>query len=127
MASPLGYNGTLTCAIPVGDLDRALDWYRNVLGFELDYRMDEIGWAELSTPVAGVTVGLSEVENPQVKGGATLVFGVADIEAARNRLESRQVRFDGDTLTIEGLVRLATFYDPDGNKFMLSQSSANPA
>jgi CreA protein len=44
---------------------------------------------------------------------------VEDIEAARRRLEQREVRFDGPTRTIEGLVKLATFYDPDGNTFML--------
>jgi predicted enzyme related to lactoylglutathione lyase len=125
MASTLDYNRTLTCAIAVGNLKQALDWYQSVLGFEIDYRMDEMGWAELSTPVPGVTVGLSEVENPQVKGGATLVFGVRDIEAAKQRLETRKVRFDGDVMTIEGMVKLATFYDPDGNKFMLSQSLVN--
>jgi hypothetical protein len=31
------------------------------------------------------------------------------------------VRFDGETREIEGMVRLATFYDPDGNTFMLAQ------
>ncbi len=45
----------------------------------------------------------------------------AAIDTARSRLESRDVTFDGDTLTIAGLVRLATFYDPDGNKLMLAQ------
>ena len=31
------------------------------------------------------------------------------------------MRFDGDTREIEGMVRLATFYDLDGNTFMLAQ------
>ena len=31
------------------------------------------------------------------------------------------MRFDGETREIEGMVKLATFYDPDGNALMLSQ------
>jgi CreA protein len=47
---------------------------------------------------------------------------VLDIEAARKYLESKDVRFDGDTYEIEGMVKLCTFYDPDGNSYMLAQS-----
>ena len=39
-----------------------------------------------------------------------------DLDAARDALESKGVEFDGDTRTIEGMVKLATFFDPDGNK-----------
>ena len=35
--------------------------------------------------------------------------------------ESLDTRFDGDTYEIDGTVKLATFYDPDGNAFMLAQ------
>lgn len=41
-------------------------------------------------------------------------------------MQERDVPFDGDTLTIEGMVRLATFYDPDGNKLMLYQGLGEP-
>ena len=122
MTSSLNYNGELTCSLGVADRKKAAAWYADVLGFELLYDAAEIGWCEMKSPVAGVNVGFSDVENPEVKGGATLVFGVADIDAARAELESKDVKFDGDTLTIPNLVRLATFFDPDGHKFMLSQS-----
>lgn len=49
--------------------------------------MDDIGWCELATEVPGVNVGLSQVENPEGRGGATPVFGVKDIEGARNQLD----------------------------------------
>jgi hypothetical protein len=70
---------------------------------------------------------LSEVEKVDVKGGPTLTFGVKDIEAARALLERRNVRFDGETLTIPDMVKLATFYDLDGHKLMLYQSLGAPA
>ncbi len=31
------------------------------------------------------------------------------------------MKFDGDTMTLPGLVMLATLFDPDGNKMMLFQ------
>jgi predicted enzyme related to lactoylglutathione lyase len=51
--------------------------------------------------------------------GATLTFGVTDIDVAHKQLEAKKVRFDGPTRTIEGMVKLAAFYDPDGNMLML--------
>jgi len=122
MATSLEYDGGLTCALAVKDMKAAIQWYQDVLGFRLLYQMDQMGWCELATPVARVDVGLAQEQNPQVKGGATLSFGVTDIDVARKQLEAKEVRFDGPTQTIEGMVRLATFYDPDGNKFMLYQS-----
>ena len=35
---------------------------------------------------------------------------------------SLDVKFDGPTQEIPGLVKLATFYDPDGNNYMLNES-----
>ena len=46
---------------------------------------------------------------------------MTDIAAARAHLERNAVRFDGHTGEIEGMARLATFYDLYGNSFMLAQ------
>lgn len=116
-----GYDGGLTCAINVTDLDAGIAWYRDVLGMTLLYRMDEIAWAELQSPVARVNVGLAQRESVPQGGGATLTFGVADIETARQRLDAAGVRQDGPVQEIPGMVRLLTFYDPDGNALMLYQ------
>jgi catechol 2,3-dioxygenase-like lactoylglutathione lyase family enzyme len=116
------FKGDLTCSLGVKDLNKAIAWYKDTLGFELIYKLDEMGWCELKSPVKDVSVGLGQVEKLDVKGGATLVFGVVDIDKARDELEKKDVRFDGATQTIEGLVKLATFFDLDGNKFMLSQN-----
>lgn len=115
------YDGGLTLSTPVKDLDTAIDWYTNVLGFSLLYRVDDIGWCELQSSVDKVNVGLSQVEDPQ-PGGATPTFGVSDIEVARDRLAAADVRIDGDIVTYPGMVRLLSFYDPDGNSLMLYQA-----
>lgn len=119
MSSNLGFDGALTCAMQCANLDKSIEWYQDVLGFSLLYRVDEIGWCELESPVARVNVGLSQVESLNVKGGTTMTFGVTDIETARAQLEAKNVSFDGETVTYPGMVRLATFYDVDGNKLML--------
>ena len=121
MADELGFDGGLTCALGVRDLQASIAWYRDVLGFELLYEAGEMGWCELQTPVRRVNVGLSQIENPEVRGGTTLTFGVQDVDQARAQLAQRDVKFDGETQTIPGMVKLATFFDPDGNKLMLYQ------
>jgi catechol 2,3-dioxygenase-like lactoylglutathione lyase family enzyme len=113
------FDGGLTCAMGVRDLDRSIAWYRDTLGFDLIYRMEEEAWCELGTGVERVNLGLSQVEEAGGKGGATLTFGVEDIEAAKAELDSRGVRQDGPIRDIPGLVRLLTFYDPDDNALML--------
>ena len=80
-----------------------------------------MGWCELSTSVDGVNVGLSQVESLK-PGGPTPTFGVTDIDQARSQLEGKGVRFDGDTIDIPQMVKLATFFDPDGNSLMFFQS-----
>ncbi len=122
MATSLKYDGGLTCALGVKDMKAAIQWYQDVLGFKLLYQLDQMGWCELATHMPRVNLGVGQEENPQVKGGTTLTFGVVDIDESRKQLEAKKVRFDGPTQTIEGMVKLATFYDPDGNKFMLYQS-----
>ena len=115
------FDGGLTCALGVSDLDRSIAWYRDTLGFELLYRAEEMAWCELKTAVARVNLGLSQVEEAGGKGGATLTFGVEDIEAAKAELDEKEVRQDGPIQEIPGLVRLLTFFDPDDNALMLYQ------
>jgi predicted enzyme related to lactoylglutathione lyase len=122
----LDYVPEVTASLGVTNLDRAIDWYQSVLGFTLMYRVDEIGWCELSTAIPGVSVGLSQNESVTQGGGATNVWGVADILAAKAHLDAHGVRQDSEIQHIPGLVKLLTFYDPDGNAMMLSENLAQP-
>ena len=115
------YDGAVTCAIGVNDMNKSIEWYKEVLGFELLFKGDEIGWCEFKTPVPGTTVGLSQVEKLEQGGGATLTWGVEDIDASKAELEKLDVKFDGEIQVIPDMVKLLTFFDPDGNTFMLAQ------
>jgi len=120
-AAVMGYDGTVVVSIDVSDLKKAIAWYQDVLGLELSYVMEDIGWCEMKTATPKLTLGLSQREEVKV-GDTTPTFGVSDIEQARTHLESHKVRFAGPTQTVAGMVKLATFYDPDGNSFMLAQT-----
>lgn len=97
-----------------------------MLGFSLRFHIDEAGWSALSTNTKGVILGLGEQAEP-TPGNAVPVFGVADIAAARIALEGAGVRFDGATETMEGMVSLASFYDPAGNALMIAQDLSDGA
>ena len=114
----ISYDGGLTCSFAVTNLEQSIAWYRDILGFELLYTADDIAWCELKTAVQRVNVGLSEREEAGGPGGATLTFGVTDIEAAKAELDRLDVRQDQGIVEIPGLVRLLTFYDPDDNALM---------
>jgi catechol 2,3-dioxygenase-like lactoylglutathione lyase family enzyme len=124
--TPFHYSKNMVISINVSDLDKAIEWYGDVLGLDLVYKLDQYGWCEMATATKHVTIGLGQTEE-QKAGGVTPTFGVMDIDAARKHLESKDVRFDGDTYEIEGMVRLAMFYDPDGNSFMLAESLGTPS
>lgn len=105
-------------SVNVSDYGRSLAWYRDVLGFELEYELQEYGWCELKTPF-GFNIGLGQSETV-VQGNITPTFGVRDIDAAIATLREQEVKVE-DWHEIPGMVRLSTFYDPDGTPWMLAQ------
>ena len=109
------------CVISVGvsDYDRSLAWYRDVLGFDLVYELKEYGWGELKTPF-GFNIGIGQTEKVE-PGNVTPTFGVRDIDAAIAHLREHGVKVE-DWHEISGMVRLSTFYDPDGTSWMLAQT-----
>lgn len=120
-ALPFEKTQNIVISVNVSDLERSIAWWGEMLGFESTYVMKEYGWCELGTAIEGVGLGLGQVEEVKASGGVTPTFGVSDIDAARRHMESRGVKFDGDTYEITGQVKLCTFYDPDANPFMLAE------
>ena len=106
---------TITFALSVRDRHASAEWYTKTLGFELRHHIDEAGWSEMATFTPDVILGLGEQGEPD-PGNAVPVFGTPDIDASRKTMEEAGIRFDGETVEMEGMVRLATFYDPDGEE-----------
>lgn len=118
--SLISVDQTITLAMSVTDRHASADWYQSMLGFELLYHADDAGWSEIRTNTPGVVIGFGEHTKP-APGNCVPVFGIADLDAARQKLEQAEVTFDGETDVVEGMVKTATFYDPDGNALMLAQ------
>jgi catechol 2,3-dioxygenase-like lactoylglutathione lyase family enzyme len=119
-AGDLKYRPELLIQMSVSDLDRAIRFYSDVLGFELTERRDDLRFAHLETNVPGLQIGLNAVADPRGTGGAMLNISVVDVAAARKVLEARGVPFRGNTVIIPGKVALAAFADPDGNLLRLA-------
>lgn len=117
---------TITISFSVKDRHASAEWYKSMLGFDTIYHADEAGWSELQTNTTGVTIGLGEHTKP-APGNCVPVFGIADLDTARQKLEQAKVQFDGETDVVEGMVKTATFYDPDGNAMMLAEDLTDGA
>jgi len=113
-------NSDITIALSVTDRAATASWFKEHLGFDTIFAVDEAGWTELATNTPGVTIGLGDAE--EVKVGNTMpVFGVDDCDNSRRALEKSGVKFDGDTIEVEGMVKVAGFFDPDGNGLMIAE------
>jgi predicted enzyme related to lactoylglutathione lyase len=105
----------------VTDMDRAVVFYRDMLGLSLS-RRDGENWAEFDS--GGRRFALHGVGEGQsvTPGGATAVFSVDDLDQSKQRLSGQGVSFDheGD---VQGYARFASCRDPDGNTIQLIEYS----
>ena len=112
--------------IPVTDVDRALAFYSEQLGFNVDVDVrpaDGVRVVQLTPPGSGCSIGLGTgleayAGEPGSVRGLHLV--VEDLEAARTELAGRGVEL-GEVLDVGGGVRYSGFADPDGNGWTLQQ------
>jgi predicted enzyme related to lactoylglutathione lyase len=102
--------------LPVSDVDRAADFYRERLGLEELERSDE--WAELDAN--GLRIGLNSSEDESVgQGGAVIAFQPqGDLDSTVDSLKGDGVRFAGE-ISEHPWGRVAPFKDPDGNDLQL--------
>jgi predicted enzyme related to lactoylglutathione lyase len=114
------FKGINVVSISVTDLDRAREFYRDVLGLGAPlYDLPEAGWIEFST---GSDAGnLSVTLAPpgwQPSFGTTVVLNVADCHAAAAELTRHGVACD-DPIVFPGFVTFTSFYDPFGNRLQM--------
>ncbi|MFZ3217953.1 MAG: VOC family protein [Candidatus Acidiferrales bacterium] len=103
----------------VDDFEGAKKFYGNVLGLKKVFEMQQ--WAEFAEAEGKETIGIA-VNSPSGKEpGATIVLEVEDIEREHKRLQAAGVKFEGKIEEIPGVVKLAVFRDPAGNRLQLAQ------
>jgi catechol 2,3-dioxygenase-like lactoylglutathione lyase family enzyme len=113
-------------SVPVQDLERATEFYRDTLGLE---QVTEGGFPEFKLG-ENVSVYLIDMEAIGQKftspHTAHLALRVPDVEEARRELEAKGVEFHGETRD-SSVCHMAFFSDPDGNALMLHRRYALPA
>lgn len=114
-----------TVSIPVTDQNQALQFYRDVLGFELirDHAENQqTRWVQLVPKGAETTISLVKPFAGMEAGGVQgLVVQTHDIQSTYQELSSRGVALSEIITMMEG--RFATFNDPDGNGWVLIESN----
>ncbi len=116
--------------LPVSDIDRAVAFYRDQVGFHLDHdtQTDQMHVVQLTPPGSGCSIVIGDLpaQNEMAPGSIRgLQLVVSDAEAARKELLARGVEvsevivFDErDGGTFFG------FSDPDGNTWSVQQIKA---
>ena len=109
--------GVANVWVPVEDVERALDFYQNTLGFSV---IKQDGpWAEVDAN--GLNIGLNgrEPEGTQAGGGPVVTFQPeASLEAVVEDLEGKGVEFAA-RISEHEWGRVATFKDSEGNDLQL--------
>jgi methylmalonyl-CoA/ethylmalonyl-CoA epimerase len=99
----------------VTDLDRSVEFYRDVLGLKFLFRVPNLAFFDC----AGIRLMLGLPEANGESFHPILYFRVEDIERAAEQLAARRVAFETKPTLVAKMethdLWLAAFRDPDGN------------
>jgi catechol 2,3-dioxygenase-like lactoylglutathione lyase family enzyme len=116
--------------LPVSDLARSIEFYRDRVGFTLDHetKNQHMHVAQLTPPGSGCSIVIGDLPSQnQMEPGSMrgLQLCVADAETARGELLSRGV--EASEITVFDERDGGTFFgfaDPDGNTWAVQQLKA---
>jgi catechol 2,3-dioxygenase-like lactoylglutathione lyase family enzyme len=119
--------------LPVSDIDRAVEFYRDKVGFALDHdtRNEHMHVVQLTPPGSGCSIVIGDLpsQNQMAPGSMRgLQLVVADAAAARAQLVDRGV--PAGEITVFDDRDGGTFFgfeDPDGNTWTVQQIRARAA
>jgi catechol 2,3-dioxygenase-like lactoylglutathione lyase family enzyme len=113
-------------SVPVSDQDRAKAFYADTLGFEVvsDHPMGEgMRWVQLRPPNSATSITLVSWFDAMPPGSLKgTVLATDDINATYQQLEGRGLRWNGP-VEEQFWGSFATFDDPDGNGWVVAQST----
>jgi len=101
----------------VSNLQQSVNFYQNLLGFELILSHD--GWAEFN--ISGQRFAIYEINNEKNKNeqaGAIVYFEANPIETIVKSLQKKGVNFSGE-VKVYSYGKLILFSDPDKNSLGL--------
>lgn len=114
------FKGINVVSISVTDLERACEFYRDVLGLgEPIYDLPDAGWIEFGSGSPSGNIAVTKAEpHWQPNTGTTVVLNVGDCHTACTELRSRGVHCE-DPVVFPGYVTYCSFYDPFGNRLQM--------
>ncbi|MBN1991995.1 MAG: VOC family protein [Anaerolineae bacterium] len=113
-------NDTIMFEYDVHDMQRAVAWYKNVLGFEVIFSGGDCH-TEFALPVKGARLALSWVEpDVKIKKAARLFISTPDVYAVEAYLQGKDVK-TGPLEKVDGVVLILWVEDCEGNHFAFEQ------
>jgi predicted enzyme related to lactoylglutathione lyase len=114
--------------IVVSDINKAKNFYHDILGMEIHTSSPEHGWVELIGKDGGALLGLaqSNAHNAIKEGSnAVVTLSVDNIEKSKSELVEKGVSMIGDIIEVPGHVKMQMFTDFDNNHFQLVELLEN--
>ena len=109
--------------IPAQDIDSAVAFYQNALGWTLEFAVAEYGWAQLQAgdlPIALYKPGMGG-GNRQPGGSLDFHLAVADLDALEARIRAKGPEVEVGIFTNDDGSRTLEFRDPDGNEWKIGE------
>ena len=107
----------------VADMDRAVKFYRDVLGFPLKFQSP--GWSEFST--GETSLGLHPASERSPAGSVELGFNVTNLEKFHQEMSARGVQFSMPPTKQDFGGTLAQFLDSEGGRCSVAEEASNSA
>jgi lactoylglutathione lyase len=107
----------------VGDMDRAVKFYRDVLGLPLKF--ESPGWSEFST--GETSLGLHPASEKNPPGNIELGFNVANLGKFHQEMSAKGVQFSMPPTKQDFGGILAQFVDSEGCRCTVAEQTASAA
>ena len=107
----------------VADMDRAVRFYRDVLGLPLKFQSP--GWSEFST--GETSLGLHPASEKNPAGSVELGFNVGDLEKFHREMSAKGVHFSMPPTKQDFGGTLAQFLDSEGRRCSVAEQTSGSA
>ena len=105
----------------VADMDRAVGFYRDVLGLPL--RFQSPGWSEFSTGETSLALHPASSKSPA--GSVEIGFNVSNLETFYQEMSAKGVQFSTPPTKQDFGGTLAQFLDSEGGRASVAEQAAN--
>ena len=129
MSSSTTINNIGVTMFTVADVDAAVSWYTEKLGFEVraDVKFGENGenrWLEVAPPGSTARLSLNPPMN-STPGGGSIGVETPDVDAEYERLKGTDgVTIAYEPMTSPGAPKMFSVTDPDGNYLWIVETPA---